>query len=127
METLWQDIRFGLRMLARKPGFTAVAVLTLALGIGANTTIFSSVDAFVLRPLPFPDLDRIVLVWVSESQQRATRNLVPPASLTDVPTPQTGQDDLPLRIALRCRTTTSARLDRASENFVRNRALRPLD
>jgi len=61
LETLVQDLRFGLRVLAKSPGFTAVAVLTLALGIGGNTAIFSYIDAWFIKPLPFPHPDRLVI------------------------------------------------------------------
>src|SRR5467141_396122 len=74
LEALWQDVRFGARLLARSSGFTVAAVLTLALGIGANTAIFSYIDAFVIKPLPYPHADRLAIFlshdkkngWTSE-------------------------------------------------------------
>nr|MBA3242299.1 ABC transporter permease [Acidobacteriota bacterium] len=67
MRTLWQDVRYGLKMLARSPGFTFAAVLSIALGIGVNTTIFSFINGVLFRPLPFPDAQQLVRVWDGNS------------------------------------------------------------
>ena len=68
MDQLWRNIRFGVRVMMRNPGFTAVATIALALGIGANTAIFTVVDGIVLKPLPFSDSSRLVYVWERQPQ-----------------------------------------------------------
>ena len=73
---LLQDTRYGLRNLARNPSFAAVAILTLALGIGANTTIFTLIDSTVLRRLPFPNSDRLMLIWENFGKRSGSFSIV---------------------------------------------------
>ena len=83
METLFKDIRYGVRGLLKRPGFTAIALITLALGFGANTAIFSVVNAVLLRPLPFRDPDQLVIVWEDATFAGFPRNTPAPANYVD--------------------------------------------
>ena len=83
METLIKDIRYGIRGLWKRPGFTVVAVLTLALGIGANTAIFSVVNAVLLKPLQFHDPERLVIIWEDATFAGFPRNTPAPANYVD--------------------------------------------
>ena len=83
METFWQDVRYGWRVLQRNPGFAVVAALTLAIGIGANAAIFSAVDAILLRPLPYPDPSRIVLVWNADPNRHLVHGTASAAQFLD--------------------------------------------
>jgi len=83
LESLWQDLRYAARVLAKNPGFSVIAVVTLALGIGASTAIFSVVNTVLLRPLPFPEPDRIVRVWEANPKRGYARNVVNPVNFLD--------------------------------------------
>jgi len=83
MQTLLADLRYGFRLLRQSPGFTTIAILALALGIGANTAIFSTFDAVLLRPLPYADPDRVVMVWEDASSIGFAHNTPAPANYFD--------------------------------------------
>src|SRR4051794_32701031 len=83
MRTLLQDIRYGLRVFAQRPGFTAVAVVTLALGIGANTAIFSLVSAVLVRPLKYREAERLVMLWEDGTAAGFPRDTPAPANYAD--------------------------------------------
>jgi putative ABC transport system permease protein len=81
MQTLWQDLRYGARSLLQQPGFTTVAALTLALGVGANTAIFSVVNGVLLRPLPYKEPERVMMLW--EANDRVRNNPVSNQNFAD--------------------------------------------
>jgi putative ABC transport system permease protein len=83
LDPVWQDAKYGARLLLRSPGFSAIVVATFALGIGANTAILSVVDGVLLRPLPYAQPDRLVRVWEDKPSQGYSRNVVNPFNFLD--------------------------------------------
>ena len=94
METLWLDLRYGMRTLARNPGFAAVAILTLAVGIAANTSTFSLVNAFFLRPLPFDEPQSLVHIWQTDRQAGQNELRMSAPNFKDLREQQTVFDDV---------------------------------
>ena len=84
MQNLWQDLKFALRMLRKNPGFTAVAILTLALGIGANTAIFSVINTVLLQPLPFKEPGRIINLVQYDLKTKASGALMSYTKYTQI-------------------------------------------
>lgn len=80
LETLWHDLRYGARMLVKQRGFAVVSLVTLALGIGANTAIFTVVNALLIRPLPFPNANRVVMAWERRMPDGERQNVTSPAT-----------------------------------------------
>src|ERR1044072_9045335 len=83
MGRIFQDLRFAIRTLLKRPGFCAIAVLTLALGIGANTAIFSVINAVVLKPLPYSHSERIAQLWEDDKRQAPTPGTISPHNFND--------------------------------------------
>src|SRR5438309_1988860 len=86
METLWYELSHSIRALTKHPGFTAVAVLSLAIGIGANSAIFSVINALLLRPLPYKDADRLVILWQRSPGLNVPQDWFSPGQYLDVKT-----------------------------------------
>lgn len=82
METILQDVKYALRQLVTQPSFSVVAVLTLALGIGISTALFSAIDAALLRPLPYPNPEQLVTLTVEEPRKGGPARIAP--SMTDI-------------------------------------------
>jgi predicted permease len=98
METLWQDLCYGARTLSKNPGFMAVAVLSLAIGIGANSAIFSVVNALLLRPLPYKDADRLVILWSRSPGLNVPQDWFSPGQYLDIKTQNQVFDEISISI-----------------------------
>src|SRR5262245_59184786 len=94
MTTFWQDLRFGFRTLLKQPGFTVLMILTLGLGIGATTTIFSVVNSVLLQPLPFKEPERLVMIWRNNLHHQPNKILVTAPDYKDFKAQSSSIDDI---------------------------------
>jgi predicted permease len=98
METVWHDVSHGIRTLLKNPGFTTVAILSLAIGIGANSAIFSVTNALLLRPLPYKDSDKLVILWSRSPGLNVPQDWFSPGQYLDVKTQNTVFDETAITI-----------------------------
>src|SRR5260370_40127323 len=98
MNTLAQDIRYALRAFAKNPGFTLAGVLSLAIGIGANTSLFGVANALLLRPLPYKDANRLVILWNRSPGLNITEDWFSPAQYLDIKAGHRGFEQLAIAI-----------------------------
>lgn len=96
MNALWQDVRYGLRLLAKNPGFTMIAVFTLAVGVGANTAIFSIVNGLLLRPLPYRNAERLAIIWTHSPGANVAQDWPSPGQFSALKTSSTVFEELAL-------------------------------
>src|ERR1700729_2212405 len=98
MNTSARDLAYAVRMLAKSPGFTLAAILSLAIGIGANTSIFSIINALLLRPLPYRDADRLVILWNRSPGLNITQDWFSTAQYFDIKTGHHGLEQVAIAI-----------------------------
>ena len=108
MTNLLRDLRYSLRSLAKNPGFAAAAILSLAIGIGANTAIFSIVNSLLLRPLPYKSADRLVILWNRSPGLGITQDWFSTAQFYDIKTRHSGFEDLAIAYGTNDNLTESA-------------------
>src|ERR1051325_6037126 len=118
MDSLLQDIRYAVRLCLKSPGFTAVAVLALAIGIGANTAIFTIVNAALIEPLPFHDPSRLVVLWQTNARRPGRPNAVGPANFLRWPARAKSSEGMAALFDGRVNLTSGERPEELTLEFV---------